>query len=118
MAVLQILDNRRDQWLDDLDLVEAAEEPERDAADVLVGVLEVVAEVLADEDHLGEDLAAGVGLVDDLEVEEEELLDGVVLAGEDVADDGDEELGNGLAVEEEHDGLLEGVDLEGDVVAL
>lgn len=118
VAVLQILDDRRDQGLDDLDLVEAAEEAEGDAADVLVGVLEVVAEVLADEDHLREDLAAGVGLVDDLEVQEEELLDGVVLAGEDVADDGDEELRDGLAVEEEHDGLLEGVHLERHVVPL
>lgn len=42
----------------------------------------------------------------------------MVLGGEDVADDGDEELWNGFAVEEEHDGLLQCLDLRRDVVGL
>lgn len=117
MAVLEVGENGRNERLDDLGLVEAAEEAESDAADVLVGVLEVVAEVLADEDHLREHLAARIGLVDDLEVEEEELLHRVILGGEHVADDGDEELRNRLAVEEEHYCLLQRVDLRCDVVS-
>ena len=117
VAVLEVGEDGRDERLNDLGLVEAAEEAERDAADVLIGVLEIVAEILADEDHLREDLAAGVSLLDDLEVEEEELLNGVVLGGEYVADDGDEELGDGLAVEQEHDGLLQGFALRRDVVS-
>lgn len=116
MAVLQIGEDGRDQGLDDLGLVEAAQEPERDAANVLVWVLEVVAEVLADEDHLREDFAPGVGLLDDLQVEQEELLDGVVLGGKHVANDGDEQLRDGLVVEQEHHGLLQRIDLRFDVV--
>jgi len=118
VAMLEVGEDGGDERLNDLRLIEAAEETEGDAADVLVGVLEVVAEILADEDHLGEDFASGIGLVNDLEVEEEKLLDGVVLGGEDVADDGDEELWNGFAVEEEHDGLLQFLDLRRDVVSL
>ena len=115
--MFEVGENGGNERLDDLGLVESAEESEGDAADVLVGMLEVVAEILADEDHLREDLAARIGLVDDLEIEEEELLDGVVLGGENVADDGDEELRNGLAVQEDHDGLLKRVDLRSDVVS-
>lgn len=117
MAVLEIGENRRDERLDDLGFVETAEEAEGDTADVLVRVLEVVAEILADEDHLRENLAAGIGFVNDLEVEKEELLHGVVLGGENVADYGDEELRDGFAVEEEHDRFLERVDLGSDVVS-
>jgi len=48
----------------------------------------------------------GVALVDGLEVEEEEQLppDGVVVAGLHVADDGDEEVREWLAVEDQRDG--------------
>jgi hypothetical protein len=66
-------------------------------------------EVLADEDHLREDSsgasAGGVALVDGFEVEEQQLLDGVVVAGLHVADHGDDEVGEQLAVEEERDGF-------------
>lgn len=48
VAMLEVREDGRDERLDDLRLIEAAEEAEGDAADVLVGVLEVVAEVLAD----------------------------------------------------------------------
>ena len=117
MAVLEVGQDRRQKRLDDLGLVEAAEEPERDAAYELVGVLEVVAEVLANEDHFWEYFSLGIGFLDELEVEQEEFLDGVVLRREDVADDGDEELRDGLAVEQEHDRLLEGFDFGFDVVS-
>ncbi len=69
-------------------------------------MLEIVAEVLANEDHFREDLAARIGLVDDLEIEEEEFLDGVIFGRENVANDCDEELRNGFAIEEEHDCFL------------
>ncbi|RXH92852.1 hypothetical protein DVH24_011876 [Malus domestica] len=52
-------------------------------------------------DYLRQDFPLGIGLVDDLEVEEEELLEGVVLGREDVADD---EVRDGVAIEEEQDG--------------
>ena len=42
----------------------------------------------------------------------------MVLGGENVANDGDEELWNGFAVEEEHDRLLERIDLRRHVVCL
>uniref|UniRef100_A0A0E0KZW5 Uncharacterized protein n=1 Tax=Oryza punctata TaxID=4537 RepID=A0A0E0KZW5_ORYPU len=99
VAVVKVGDDGRDERLEQLGLVEVAKEAERDTVDVLVGMLQVVAEVLADEDHLWEDLAGGsVALVDDLEVEEE-LLVGVVLGGEDIADDDDEEVGERLTAE-------------------
>ena len=117
MAVLEVGQDRRQKRLDDLGLVEAAEEPERDAADELIRVLEVVAEVLANEDHFGKNFSLGIGFLNELEVEQEEFLDGVVLGREDIADDGDEELRDGLAVEQEHDRLLEGFDFGFDVVS-
>lgn len=64
MAVLEIRQDRGQKRLDDLGLVEAAEEPERDAAYELVGVLEVVAEVLANEDHFWEYFSLGIGFLD------------------------------------------------------
>jgi len=119
VAVVEVGEDGGDERLEQLGLGEAAEEAQRDAADVLVGALEVVAEVLADEEHLREDLArGGVALVDGLEVEEEELLDGVVVAGLDVADEGDEEVREGLAVEEERDGAAHGLGLGGAVAGL
>jgi len=45
--MLEVGEDGRDEKLDDLRLIEATEETEGDAANVLVGVLEVVAEVLA-----------------------------------------------------------------------
>jgi hypothetical protein len=93
VSVLEVGEDGGDERLEQLGLGEPAEEPQRDAADVLVRALQVVAEILADEDHLREDLSRGsVALVDGLEVEEEQLLDSVVVAGLHVADDGDEEV--------------------------
>ena len=80
-------------------------------------MLEVIAEVLANEDHFGKNFSLGIGFLDELEVEQEEFLDGVVLGREDIADDGDEELMDGLVVKKEHDRLLEGFDFGFDVVS-
>ena len=66
--------------------------PERGAAQKLVRMLEVVAQVLADKDHLGEDLAVLVRLLDDLHVQKQELLHILVVAGKDEAHDGDKDL--------------------------
>jgi hypothetical protein len=48
--VLQAGQDGGNERLQDLLLADAAQEAQRDAADVLVGVLQVVAQVLADED--------------------------------------------------------------------
>jgi hypothetical protein len=117
VAMLQIGENRWDQGLDDLGLVQSTKESQGDAANVLVGALEIVAEVLADEDHLRENFASGIGFVNDLEVQQQKLLHGVVFGGENVANYGDEELWNGVAVEQEHDCLLQSFDLCFDVVS-
>lgn len=67
VRVLEIGDDGGHNRLEQLRLAEPAEEPQRDAANVFVGVLEVVAEVVGDEDHLRDDLAGGlVPLVHDL----------------------------------------------------
>lgn len=81
-------------------------------------MLQVAAEVLEDAGRLREGAVRGVSLVDRLEVEEQQLLDGAVLGGEDVADDGGEERRQGLAVGEEREGTLHGLGLGGDVAAL
>jgi len=52
VTMLEVGEDGRDERLDDLRLIEAAEETEGDTADVLVGVLEVVAEVLVDPGEL------------------------------------------------------------------
>ncbi len=57
VPVLQVGQDGGHQRLQDLLLADAAQEAQRDAADVLVGVLQVVAQVLADEDLQG----AGAG---------------------------------------------------------
>jgi len=50
--MLEVGKHGRHERLEHLGLGEPAEEAQGDAADVLVGALEVVAKVLADEDHL------------------------------------------------------------------
>lgn len=106
VAVLEARHDGGDEGLEDLRLGDSAEEPERGAAQELVRMLQVVAQVLADEDHLGEDLAALVRLLDDLHVQKQELLHILVVAGKDEAHDGDENLRHLLAGEQDGDGLL------------
>lgn len=117
MAVFEVGENGRNERLNDLRLVESTQESEGYTSDVLVRVLEIVAEVLADEDHLRENLTARIGFVDYLEVEKEKLLDRVVLRRKNVPDYCDEELRNCFTVQEEHDGFLQSIDLQNHVVS-
>lgn len=117
VAVFEVGENGRNERLNDLRLVESTQESEGYTSDVLVRVLEIVAEVLADEDHLRENLTARIGFVDYLEVEKEKLLDRVVLRRKNVPDYCDEELRNCFTVQEEHDGFLQSIDLQNDVVS-
>eukprot|EP00951_Prasinocladus_malaysianus_P025494 scaffold223649_cov48-Prasinocladus_malaysianus.AAC.2 len=57
--------------------------PESLSAEKLVRMLQIVAEVLTDEDHLRQDLAVRRCLLDGLEVEKQQLLDVVVVTGQD-----------------------------------
>lgn len=71
--------DRGDEGLEELWLLDLLEEPERGAANVLVGVLKVVADGVYDEDHLLLELSLFVVLWADLPVEVEHLLDLLVL---------------------------------------
>lgn len=106
VAVLQVGHDRRDERFDDLRLLDAAQEAQRDAADVFVRVLQVVAQVLADEDHLRQDAPVGPRLLDDLHVQQKQLLHRVVLRRQHVAHDGDEDLRQQLAVQQLADHVL------------
>ena len=72
-------------------------------------MLQVVAQVLADQDHLREELPRGVRLLDDLDVQQQQLLHELRVRGEDVADYGDEELRHLFPAEEDRDGFLQRV---------
>lgn len=93
---------------------------ENEAANVVVGVTEIVAEFVGDEDQLWrEGLEFGPRNVHDdgLQVEKEKLLESVVLGGEDVAYDGDQEMirnnikGLAATIEEKHHCLLHSLNL-------
>ena len=79
----------------------------RERARALVGVVEVVANAVDHQDHLGQQLAVGAMLLDHLPVDEEQLLDLMVIAWHAEADDGHEQLGHGLAVEQQRDERLQ-----------
>jgi hypothetical protein len=111
MAVLEARDDGRDQRLQDLTLLDPAQETESGAAEELVRVLEVVAEVLADQDHLRQQLTLRVRLLDDLHVQQKELLHVLVLRREHEPHDGDENLGHLLAGQQDGYGFLHGLRL-------
>ena len=69
--MLEIVLDRGDKWLEDFRLLELAQEPERAASDVLIRVAQVVAEIIAHEDHLWQQLAVGSGLLHHLPVHKE-----------------------------------------------
>ena len=66
LAVVQARKDGRYEGLQDLLLVNAAEEAERNTSQVLVRVLEVVPQILANQDHLREELAIIIRLLDRL----------------------------------------------------
>lgn len=109
--MLEARDDGRDQRLEDLRLLDPAQETEGGTAEELVRVLEVVAEVLADEDHLRQQLTLRVRLLDDLHVQQEQLLHVLVLRGEHEPHDGDEDLGHLLAGQQDGNRFLHGLRL-------
>mmetsp|Transcript_9026 Transcript_9026/g.31070 ORF Transcript_9026/g.31070 Transcript_9026/m.31070 type:complete len:642 (+) Transcript_9026:3130-5055(+) len=99
VPVLEVAEDRRDQRLQDLELLDTAQEAQGDAPEVLVRVLQVVPKVLADQYHLWQKLSLRVLLLQLLEVQQQELLNRVVLAGEHVPHDCHKELRHILPVQ-------------------
>jgi hypothetical protein len=97
-AMLKVLEDGGDEGLEELGLVEAAEEAQGDAANKLIGMLEEVTKGLADEDHFGQNSARCIYAVNKLQVEEQQLLHGVVLAGQHVSHHRDEDGGHLLSL--------------------
>lgn len=133
MSVLEAGPSRGEEGFDELGLPQLAQEAQRVTADVLVGVLQVVADAVAeaklanqarctrgrrqaqanapDQDHLLLELAGRVELGTDLIVEVEQLLEGLVLGGHDEADDVHEQVGHRVAVEHDGQDALHRLDL-------
>ena len=94
--------------------MDSSQKAEGDAAHVFVGVLKVVAEGVAEEDHFAEQSAFAVHLGDQLDKEEDEFFEQLVsLIGHDKADNGHEEgrahAVRPLARREERQGSLHGL---------
>lgn len=100
------------------DLGDPREEAQRDASDVLIRVLEVVPQVLADENHLRQELAGLVRLLNHLKIQQQKLLYLVIVAGQNIPDQRYEERRELLAVEQHHDALLQCLGLRLVVLAL
>ena len=99
VAVLETGARRRQQRLNQLGLAQLAQEAQRVAANVLVGVLQVVADAVADQDHLLLELAGRVELGADLVVEVEQLLERLGLGRHHEPDDVHQDAGQRVAVE-------------------
>lgn len=106
VTVLQILLDGGHERLEDLGLLELAEEAKRAAANVLVRVHQVVAQPVGDEDHLWHQLAVWPHLLDDLPVDEQQLFYLVVVARHAEADHSHEQPGHHLAVQQQRDQRL------------
>ena len=100
------------------DLGDPREEAQRYASDVLIRVLEVVPQVLADENHLRQELAGLVRLLNHLQIQQQKLLHLVIVAGQNIPDQRYEESRELLAVEQHHDALLQCLGLRLVVLAL
>lgn len=109
MAMLEILTNGGDEGLEDLSVVDLADESEGAAPCILVRMDEFIPDHVTNEDHLWKHLAVWSVLIYDLEVVETELAQMGVLVGEDVADDHHEHARERLAGELHGDGTLEGL---------
>ena len=118
VPVLQVGQDAGHQRLQDLGLLQAAQEAQRHRPQVLVRRLQVVAQVLADEDHLRQRLAVLPRLLYDLQVQQQQLLHSVVLRRQHVAHNGDEDGGHRLAVEQLADHVLHGCRLGHGVATL
>ncbi|KAI3494698.1 hypothetical protein L1887_40514 [Cichorium endivia] len=139
VAVLETLADGGDERFEKLGLLDFLEEAQCGAANVLVGVLQIIADGVAagmrngeqrvskgmqrracenesshvpNEDHLLLEVALFVELGADLPVEVEHLLELLVTAGQDILDDGHEQVGLGRAVEGGYDDASEGLELD------
>mmetsp|Transcript_3100 Transcript_3100/g.8470 ORF Transcript_3100/g.8470 Transcript_3100/m.8470 type:complete len:332 (-) Transcript_3100:112-1107(-) len=108
VPVLQVAQYRRNQRLQDLKLLDPAQEPQRHSPQVLVRVLEVVPQVLADQYHLRKEFPIAVLLLQLLQVQKQQLLDRVILTRKDVSHDRHEQLGHVLSVEHHVHALFHG----------
>nr|GME10148.1 hypothetical protein DEO72_LG1g994 [Ipomoea batatas] len=52
MPVLQVAHDGRNQRFNDINLIQAAKEPQSNSTDVLIRMLQIIPQVLADQDHL------------------------------------------------------------------
>lgn len=111
VTVLEALPGGGQQRLDKLGLPQLGEEAQGVASDVLVGVLEVISDTVADQDHFLLQLSAGVELGADLIVEIKHLLEGLRLGGHDEANDVHEQLGHRVAIEHDGEDALHGLNL-------
>ena len=107
VAVVEALLDRRHERLEDLGLLDLAQEAQHAAAHVLVRVVQVVAQRVAHEDHLGQQLARRVILRHDLPVEHDHLLELVVVRVDAEANDLHEHARHRLAAQHQHDRALE-----------
>ena len=108
-----------DEGFKELGFSELAEEAEHGAADEFVGVVEVVSQGIAHQDHLTQEFLGGaVEFGDYLPIQHQELLEQVVVGAAAEADDAHEDARQVLTGEEQHDGLLQRPNLEFDVGVL
>lgn len=110
VAVLQTLSGGGEERLNELGFSELAQEAKSVSPDVLVGVLQVVSDTVADQDHFLLQLAIGVELGANLVVKVQQLLQSLVLRGHDESNDVHEQVGHGIAIEHDRENALHGLD--------
>mmetsp|Transcript_33573 Transcript_33573/g.96288 ORF Transcript_33573/g.96288 Transcript_33573/m.96288 type:complete len:1064 (-) Transcript_33573:41-3232(-) len=111
VPVAEIPEDSLLQGLKDSVVLHLAQQAQGRAANVLVGVHEVIAEGIAHQNHFLLQIAILLALVDNLPVDHQQLLDPVVRGGDDELDDGHQQLGISLAIDHEKDQLLQGLSL-------
>ena len=98
------------QQRNDTDL-ELAEETQGRATDEFIGMLQILAIGITDQDHLLQELAISWGLRDNLPKDEQQLFDIVVLQRQDEANDCHEQSRNLFPIDKDVDGLFQGLSL-------
>lgn len=112
VTVLEALAHCRNQWLKDFLLLDLLEKTQGGASDVFVGVLKVVPDGVAYQDHLLLQLALGIKLGAHFPVELEHLLELLVLAWEYILDDRHQERRVRLAIQRRYDNGTERLQLD------
>jgi len=116
--MFQVRQNGRDQRLDELCLIQPCQEAQRHSPYVLVRVLQVIPQVLADQNHLRQDLTPRIRLVDDLQIQQQQLLHGVILRWQNVAHNCNEKRRQRLTIQQQHHCLLHRINLPLSIMAL